>query len=216
MQYDNSTNPNALLFELKWDMDFYDQMYYPKPAPGKPDKFDLAKKEFEIKTSRQNALPATGENIWVGMYGLMLKRALGCNDPKFVQQGLIVGVVFEFYEQGGALKVNAFGSNSQRAAIEGKEQDPIGDLYKTLEGDLNPNLSFSYPSSDLLKLMGFKDSNNYPTCTRTNITLYPVITSVLYNGGYQTRISLACELPNMSGNKGDSAYAPPCPPFCYP
>ncbi len=222
MQNDNNSTLDALPFEMKWDNDFYDQMYYPEPAPGKPDLFAQAKAAFDVKTTRENTLKIPpyplekDARIWVGIYGLMLKRILGCTDARFVQQGDIVGVVFEFYEQGGVLKLNAFGSNNTRSAIEGNEQYPIGKLYDILKGDLDAKLSFPYTKSHLLGLMGFNDPNNYPTCSKENLILYPVITSVLYKGAYQTLFSLACELPPMPGNKGNSAYAPPCPPFCYP
>lgn len=209
-------DPQNLLPPFKWGFDFYDEMYYPSAS-----KFAQAKTTFDNKAFRIEVLKFTGypkppnpEEIWVGMYGSMLKRTLGSTDPLFVQQGDNIGIIFEWYEEDGVLKLNAFGTNIHRKALVDTRLTSSGKLYDLLQGDMDPNLSFYYPTSELLRLLGFKGT--LPACSQQGITFYPVITSVTFMASVNTLFSLACTVPPMPGNKGDSAYAPPCPPFCYP
>lgn len=215
MRCDNNSDPQGLVFTPRWDFDFEDAMYYPSA-----NKFAQAKAEFDNKATRMDVLKYPGYpklpqlEIWVGMYGSMLKRALGSSDPIFVQQGTNIGIVFQLYKKNGVLKLNAFGTNDQRKALVDTRISSFGDLFGLLNGDMSPHIAFPYDTPELLRLLGF--TGTLPDCSQQSITLYPVITSVTFMGSVNTLFSLACTLPDMPGNKGDSAYAPPCPPFCYP
>ncbi|MCA0235276.1 MAG: hypothetical protein LCH81_02725 [Bacteroidetes bacterium] len=215
MNNENDCDPQGLVFTPKWSFDFADDMYYQSAS-----KFAQAKAEFDNKASRIEILKYPGYHvlpkpeIWAGMYGSMLKRALGSTDPIFAQQGDNIGIVFELFEKDGMLKLNAFGTDNERKALEGTKLPSSGNLHGLLKGNMNPNHAFYYTKLELLGLLGYKST--LPACSEQGITLYPVITSVTFQGSVNNLFSLACELPPMPGNKGNSAYAPPCPPFCYP
>ena len=210
--------PENLLkqFQPHWGLDFYDTMYFDDIG-----KYTSAISEFDEQANRIDVLKYSGypppatPKIWAALYGAMLKRLLESDDVNFVEQDQIIGVVFEWHIMNGQLALNPRGINREGDLVGGAPSPDYKNLYVTLKGNtLSKGRSFTFSKHTLLALMGFTSS--IPDCKQSIITLYPVITDVKDQGITNTLFALATTVPQMPGNYGPAAYAPPCPPFCYP
>lgn len=203
----------------KWDEDIDDSMYYMDTTGGSTGnkKFEDAKIEFLEQQKRINLLKDPeylGDRIEVTLYGAMLKRLLQSTDIDFQQQGDIIGIQFVWYAQGDQFMLDAIGIDKDgNPSPKSPQPEPRGHLFDALRGakPLPVDLFFSYTTDTLLMLLGFKKP--FPSCGKQKLVLYPVITSVEFEGKLYTRFALACSVPST---KRPAAYGPPCPPFCYP
>ena len=141
------------------------------------------------------------QEIYVTMYRQMLERVL--NTTLAVQNG-IIGIRFQWYiDSAQTLQLNLRGLH-ESDEMRGGTPVATGELYNYLRNtDLDP-LTCTVSTADIFNRLGFSTDPLHQS-----IAFHLIITTISGNSYFTLANKVA-------GNAKPNAYAPPCPPKCYP